>query len=50
MNTTCGGVTGGWMRLISLDMNEFGSSSCPNGLTVKEYLGKTVCGKTGGVN
>ncbi len=49
MNRTCGGVTGGWMRLVSLDMNEFGSS-CPNGLTVREYLGKTFCGKTGGVN
>ena len=31
MTRSCGGVTGGWMRVASLDMRD-NSSQCPNGL------------------
>ncbi len=49
MNRTCGGVTGGWLRLISLDMREFGSI-CPTGLTLREHSNKKSCGKPQGAN
>ena len=49
MQRTCGGVTGGWLRLISLNMTEFGST-CPTGLTLKEYSGKNLCRKPQGYN
>ena len=49
MQRTCGGVTGGWLRLISLNMKELGST-CPTGLTLRQYSGKNVCGKSQGYN
>ncbi len=49
MERTCGGVTGGWLHLISLDMREFGTS-CPTGLTLRTHLGKKLCGKPQGAS
>ena len=31
MSRTCGGITGGWMRVASIDMTN-SSHQCPNGL------------------
>ena len=34
MNKTCGGITGGWMRVTSLNMRQ-ASSKCPSSLCLK---------------
>ena len=43
MNRSCGGVTGGWMRVAELDMTKNISHQCPSGLTEHIYSGKRTC-------
>ena len=40
---SCGGVTGGWMRVAGLDFNDT-STSCPNGLRERVDSGIHTCG------
>ena len=40
---SCGGVTGGWMRVAGLDFNDT-STSCPSGLQEHNYSGICTCG------
>ena len=40
---SCGGVTGGWMRVTRLDFNDT-STSCPSGLRERVYSGIRTCG------
>ena len=42
MSRTCGGVTGGWMRVFELDMN-ITSHQCPNGLSQRTDGGLRTC-------
>ena len=42
MTLSCGGVTGGWMRVAELDMTNR-SHQCPSGLTEQIDTGKRVC-------
>ena len=44
MSRTCGGVTGGWMRVFKLDMN-ITSHQCPNGLSQRTDGGLRTCVK-----
>ena len=39
---SCGGVTGGWMRVAGLDMTN-GSHQCPSGLMERTDSGKRTC-------
>ncbi len=39
MNRTCGGVSGGWLRLIALDMRDE-NPPCPSNLMLIEESGK----------
>ena len=43
MTRSCGGVTGGWVRVASLDINNT-SSSCPSGLRLRVDSGIRSCG------
>ena len=43
MNRTCGGITGGWMRVASIDMTN-SSQQCPNGLKTITKSSKRLCG------
>ena len=38
MTRTCGGITGGWMRVAALDLNQ-----CPPGLKAKRFGSVTTC-------
>ena len=40
MTRTCGGITGGWMRVAELDMTN-SSHQCPSGL--KQRTGSNIC-------
>ena len=42
MTRSCGGVTGGWMRVAELDMTN-SSHQCPSGLMERIYSGKRTC-------
>ena len=42
MTRSCGGVTGGWMRVAGLDMTN-SSHQCPSGLIERIYSGKRAC-------
>ena len=42
MSRTCGGVTGGWMRVFELDMN-ITSHQCPNGRSQRTDGGLRTC-------
>ena len=42
MTRSCGGVTGGWMRVAGLDMTN-SSHRCPSGLMERIYSGKRTC-------
>ena len=42
MSRTCGGVTGGWMRVFELDMT-ITSHQCPNGLSQRTDGGLCTC-------
>ena len=42
MIKSCGGVTGGWMRVAELDMTN-SSHQCPSGLMERIYSGKRTC-------
>ena len=42
MSMTCGGVTGGWMRVFELDMT-ITSHQCPNGLSQRTDGGLRTC-------
>ena len=42
MTRSCGGVTGGWMRVAELDMTN-SSHQCPSNLMEKIYSGKRTC-------
>ena len=42
MTLSCGGVTGGWMRVAELDMTN-SSHQCPSGLMEHIYSGKCTC-------
>ena len=42
MSRTCGGVTGGWMRVFDLDMT-ITSHQCPNGLSQRTDGGLRTC-------
>ena len=44
MNRMCGGITGGWMRVASIDMTN-SSQQCPNGLKTITKSSKRLCGK-----
>ena len=43
MSRSCGGVTGGWMRVAHLDFNDT-STSCPSGLRERVDSGIRTCG------
>ena len=43
MTRSCGGVTGGWMRVAQLDMADNGQQ-CPTGLRQRTDSGKRTCG------
>ena len=43
MTRSCGGVTGGWMRVASLDFSN-SSTPCPNGLQERMDSGIRTCG------
>ena len=45
MTLSCGGVTGGWMRVAELDMTN-SSHHCPSGLRQATFSGKRTCGIT----
>ncbi|XP_064384847.1 uncharacterized protein LOC135333746 [Halichondria panicea] len=42
MNRTCGGMSGGWLRLIALDMRDE-NPPCPGNLMLIEESGKRLC-------
>ena len=42
MTRSCGGVTGGWMRVAELDMTN-SSHQCPSGLMERIFSGKRTC-------
>ena len=42
MTRSCGGVTGGWMRVAELDMTN-SNHQCPSGLMERIYSGKRTC-------
>ena len=42
MTRSCGGVTGGWIRVAQVDMRN-SSNHCPNGLTQRSDSGKRTC-------
>ena len=42
MTLSCGGVTGGWMRVAELDMTD-SSHQCPSGLRQRTDSGKRTC-------
>ena len=42
MTLSCGGVTGGWMRVAELDMTN-SSHQCPSGLRQRNDTGKRTC-------
>ena len=46
MTLSCGGITGGWMRVAELDMTD-GSQQCPSGLELRIDAGKRSCVKIG---
>ena len=43
MSRTCGGITGGWMQVASIDMTN-SSQQCPNGLKTITKSSKRLCG------
>ena len=43
MTQSCGGVTGGWMRVAELDMTN-SSHQCPSSLRQRTDSGKRTCG------
>ena len=43
MTRSCGGVTGGWMRVAELDMTN-SKSRCPRGLRLRTDSNKRTCG------
>ena len=43
MNRVCGGLDGGWMRVVKLDMRS-NSSQCPSGLRERVHPGQKLCG------
>ena len=44
MTRSCGGATGGWMRVAELDMTN-SSHRCPGGLTQRRYPNKRLCAR-----
>ena len=42
MTRTCGGITGGWMRVADLNMTN-SSHTCPQGLSATTYSSRRVC-------
>ena len=42
MTLSCGGVTGGWMRVAGLDMTN-SNHQCPSGLMERTFSGKRTC-------
>ena len=44
INRTCGSITGGWMRVASIDMTN-SSQQCPNGLKAITKSSKRLCGR-----
>ena len=44
MTRSCGGVTGGWMRVAELDMTN-SSHQCPSGLMERIFSGKRTCAR-----
>ena len=48
MNLSCGGVTGGWLRVAQLDMTD-SSQQCPSGLLERIDSGIRTCGRTNGL-
>ena len=47
MNKTCGGITGGWMRVTSLNMRH-ASSKCPSSLCLLQTAPIHSCGRCNG--
>ena len=47
MNKTCGGITGGWMRVTSLNMRQ-ASSKCPSSLCLLQTIPIRSCGRCNG--
>ena len=47
MNKTCGGITGGWMRVTSLNMKH-ASSKCPSSLCLLQTIPIRSCGRCNG--
>ena len=47
MNKTCGGITGGWMRVTSLDKRQ-ASSKCPSSLCLLQTVPIRSCGRCNG--
>ena len=45
MTRSCGGITGGWMQVASVDMKNI-SHTCPQGLTEVTKQSKRLCTKT----
>ena len=45
MDRTCGGITGGWMRVANIDMKNT-SHTCPQGLRQTTQQSKRLCTKT----
>ena len=45
MTLSCGGVTGGWLRVAQLDMTD-SSQQCPSGLLERIDSGIRTCGRT----
>ena len=43
MTRSCGGVTGGWMRVAELDMTN-SSHQCPSGFTLRNDSNRRTCG------
>ena len=44
MNKVCAGVSGGWMRVVKLDMRNI-INQCPSGLRERVHPGQRFCGK-----
>ena len=44
MNRVCGGVSGGWMRVVKLDMRNI-VNQCPSGLRERVHSDQRLCGR-----
>ena len=46
MTLSCGGITGGWTRMVNLDYNSLTKPSCPDGFMARNNRGIHTCSTT----